>query len=65
MPARPFAFVSGPSRKALAKHLFFSSSSAFLGPDLERPKLYQSFFAMGNKKRKKFRKKRDLHAPNF
>jgi len=36
-----------------------------LGPDLERPKLYQNFFAMGSKKRKKFRKKRDLHALNF
>jgi len=46
-----------------AKHLYSSQFAAlFMGPDLERPKSYQSFFAMGNNGLKKNQKNRDLHA---
>lgn len=49
--------------KLQAKHLCSSQFAAlFMGPDLERPKSYQSFFEMGNKRPKINKKNRDLHA---
>ena len=51
--------------ESASKTSFFFQFAAFLGPDLERPKLYQSFFAMGSNTLKKFRKKGDLHALLF
>jgi len=37
----------------------------FLGPDLERPKSYQNFLAMGKARLKKVGKISDLHPPEF
>lgn len=45
--------------------VFFQFAALFMGPDLERPKSYQSFFLMGNQRCKTFKKKRDLHRRKF
>ena len=64
MPARPFA--SFPASQSFSKTSFSSTFHAlFMGPDLERPKSYQSFLAMGNLRCVWREKRSDLHTSNF
>ena len=64
MPARPFA--SFPASQSFSKTSFSSPFHAlFMGPDLERPKSYQSFLAMGNLRCVWREKRSDLHTSNF
>ena len=59
----PWNDSRGGQKNLLA--LLFFPGSGFLGPDLERPKSYQSFFAMGNKRRVFWQKNRRLHTSKF
>ena len=66
MPARPFALMpwnDSVAGKNLLALLFFPGSG-FLGPDLERPKSYQSF-CNGKQETRFLAKNRRLHTSKF
>ena len=62
---KTICFVSGQARRDKQNIFFFPIQRLFMGPDLERPKSYQSFLVMGNLLRKFPQKLHDLHTSKF